>query len=480
MLKAKLILLAVKIVMWATALGIGIWYLSSSLSGASLTYTSVDNFLNAAGVQGGDITTANGCFLCRYISDLFGVLGDATERFWTAMLDSLWVIMVIGFGVFVFVHAIKHIYSAATETAKGDTAEKKIEFKSWFDKVWKQALRIMFVGVLIGGLGASGTESLKIVSNITIKPVMFVGAELSMAATGINTAATCNAIDASSNQSQDLLNPILQPFMCVVGNVNSVMLAGAAGGFALMNYAWLDLGGGVLTWVAGLVLLLMFLIIGFDLFFQILSVVFKLIFLIIFMPLLLAAAAFEETWGPAKGLLGKGVDMLVSSAVRIVAITLKVLVLYTTVSYTADYYFPGPQDDYSAILPPLIGQRPQNPDAQTLSVMNVFSTCERVALSDGEMDKDKFKDCFTARKAAVERVYPGAFDFLADGWDFLLMMSCLFLLYYYAVSPKIDKLLGKDSKEIFDFGTWIKDIGTTVWKAPIEMTKKITDAMGKK
>ena len=96
------------------------------------------------------------------------------------------------------------------------------------------------------------------------------------------------------------------------------------------------------------------------------------------------------------------------------------------------------------------------------------------------MDKDKFKDCFTARKAAVERVYPGAFDFLADGWDFLLMMSCLFLLYYYAVSPKIDKLLGKDSKEIFDFGTWIKDIGTTVWKAPIEMTKKITDAMGKK
>lgn len=51
MWKAKLILLAVKIVMWATALGIGIWYLSSSLSGASLTYTSVDNFLNAAGVQ---------------------------------------------------------------------------------------------------------------------------------------------------------------------------------------------------------------------------------------------------------------------------------------------------------------------------------------------------------------------------------------------------------------------------------------------
>ena len=47
------------------------------------------------------------------------------------------------------------------------------------------------------------------------------------------------------------------------------MLAGAAGGFAMMNYAWLDMGGGAFTWLAGLSLVLMFLIIGFDLFFQI-------------------------------------------------------------------------------------------------------------------------------------------------------------------------------------------------------------------
>ena len=480
MIKAKLILLGVKILMWGVALGVGIWYLSSSLSGASLTYTSVDNFLKAAGVQNGDMATANGCFMCRYVSELFGVLGSATEKFWTSMLDALWIIMVLGFGVFLFVSATKHIFNAAKDTSKGDTAEKKIEFKSWFSKVWKQALRIMVVGVLIGALGMGGTTALKTVSNITIRPVMFVGAELSMAATGVSDAAQCKVLYEESNASQDLLNPILQPFMCVVGNVNSVMLAGAAGGFAMMNYAWLGLGGGVFTWIAGLVLVIMFMVIGFDLFFQILSVVFKLIFLIIFMPLLLAATAFEETWGAAKGLLGKSVDMLVSSAVRIVAITLKVLVIYATVSYAADMYFPGKVDGYSAIFPPLMGKVPKNPDSQTLSVMNVFSTCEQVAMNDNKIDKDLFKDCFTARKAEVEREHPGAFDFLKDGWDFLLMMACLFFLYYYAISPKIDKLLGKDSKEMFDFGTWIKDLGKQAWKLPVEVTKKITDAMGKK
>ena len=66
MLKLKLIVLAVKIIMGAIALGLGIWYLSSSIGGEALTYTSMDNFLNAVGVENGDIATANGCFMCGY------------------------------------------------------------------------------------------------------------------------------------------------------------------------------------------------------------------------------------------------------------------------------------------------------------------------------------------------------------------------------------------------------------------------------
>ena len=126
--------------------------------------------------------------------------------------------------------------------------------------------------------------------------------------------------------------------------------------------------------------------------------------------------------------------------------------------------------------------------------MNVFSTCEQVAMTDGEMDKDRFKDCFTARKAEVERQYPGAFDFLGDGFDFLLMMLCLFFLYYYAISPKIDKLLPAGSiklpvpgenasvsgKEEFDYGAWIHDLGQKIWHVPVQIAEKVTKNMGKK
>lgn len=477
MMKAKLISIAIRVVMWAIALGLGIWYLSSSIGGAALTYTSMDNFMSAIGASD-DIAAANGCFMCGYVAELFTVISDAAEMFWTAMLDNIWILLVIGFGIFLFVYTAQYIFDAAKQTTTLDGGDKKLEFSAWFDKIWRQAARVMMVGAVLGVLGMGGTTALRAITNITITPVMYVGAELSMAATGVTDATQCGAMGAAA--TGDILNPVLQPFMCVMGNLNSVMLAGAAGGFAMMNYAWLGMGGGAFTWVAGLALVIMFLIIGFDLFFQVLSVVFKLVFLIIFLPLLIAAYAFEGTWKLAGNVVGGAINMLVKSAVRIIAISLKVLIIYATVSFAADEFFPGPHDGYSVIMPPFMGQTVQNPDAKTLSVMNVFSTCERVGLADGEMDADKFKDCFTAQRAMVERQYPGAFDFLTDGWDFLLIMFFMFLLYFYVVSPRIDAMLGKDGRELFDFGTWTKDLGKKIWSAPQQIFDAISKAMAKK
>ncbi len=478
-MKAKLISLAIYFIMGAIALGLGIWYLSSSIGGASLTYTSVNGFLTAIGASDGDITNANGCFMCKYVSELFSVIGRATEMFWTTMVDNIWILLALGFGLFLFLYTAQYLFNAAKETSSLDEKEKKLEFKSWFDKVWRQGARVMIVGALMGALGMGGTAALKTVTNITITPVMFVGAELSMAATEISEAAQCPALE-NTDKNDEILNPVLQPFMCVVSNINSVMMAGAAGGFALMNYAWLGMGGGAFTWLAGLGLVILFLVIGFDLFFQIFSVIFKLVFVIIFLPLILAAAAFEQTWSLASGVVKNSIDMLVKTAIQVIGITLKTLIIYAIVSFAADEYFPGPNDGYSAILPPLMGQSVQNPDAQTLSVINVFSTCEEVSLEQGVVNADKFKNCFTARRAEVERKYPGAFDFMSDGWDFLMLMFGIFFIYFYIVKPKIDGILGKDSKEQFDFGGWTKELGKKIWHAPRQIFDYVAKAIGEK
>ncbi len=465
--------------MGAAALGVGAWYLWSSIGGGAVSYMSLDSFLAAIGAcKGGacDIASANGCWLCGYIEKLFGVIGTAAESFWFVMLDSLWVLLGIGFGIFLFYETGKYLYEASKKNATLDESEKKLELKAWFDKVWKQAVRVMIVAALLGGLGLGGKPALKEIANVTITPVMFVGSQLSMAATGISDSAQC-----SLGTSDDILNPVLKPFMCVMGNLNTITLAGAAGGFALMNYSWMDMGGGIMTWLAGLALLIMFLIIGFDLFFKVLNVIFRLVFFIVFLPLIIAAAAFEGTWKLADGVTSRSITMLATSAIRIVSITLKIVILYATVSYAADEYFPGPNDGFNAFLPSgVIDTERTNPDEKTMSVMAVFSTCEKVATVSGEMDKEKFKNCFVAQKAATERKYPGAFDFMKNGFEFLMLMFGLFFLYYYALSPKIDNLLktGKED-EGFNFGTWIKDFGKAAYKAPGQIAEKITGAMKK-
>ena len=309
-------------------------------------------------------------------------------------------------------------------------------------------------------------------------------------ATNLADTAQCGALMTMSEAltqtgavtGAQIIAPIVGPFMCVIGNINGVMLAGAAGGFALMNFAWLGMGGGVLTWVAGLGMVIMFLIVGFNLFFQILSVVVKLVFLIIFLPIFIAAYAFENVWSKTKGLTGGAINMLVNSAIKLVKISLKVLILYTTVSYCADMYFPGDgsTDNYNAILPPILGQEAPNPDAQTMSVMQVFKDCEQAGMVDGQMDADAFMNCFTPRKEAVEAKYPGAFDFLEDGWDFAIMMACLFLLYFFVISPKVDKVLTGTDGEMFDYGKFMGDLTKTTLKLPLKLTDKVIKAVEKK
>ena len=58
-------------------------------------------------------------------------------------------------------------------------------------------------------------------------------------------------------------------------------------------------------------------------------------------------------------------------------------------------------------------------------------------------------------------------------------MIGIFFLYFWVVSPKVDEMFGfgKDSKETFDYGKWIKDFGKTTYEAPGKIYNKIRDKM---
>ena len=176
--------------------------------------------------------------------------------------------------------------------------------------------------------------------------------------------------------------------------------------------------------------------------------------------------------------MNNAIKTLIQSAITILKISLKITIIYGVVFLAADLTYPGPEDGFTTILPPLFGQADKkNADAKTMSVMNVFSTCEKVSLIDGEMDKDKFVTCFKTQRSMVEASYPGAFDFMDDGFDFLMFMIGIFFLYFWVISPKVDKVLGtgKIDKETFDYGQWVKDFGKATYNAPVKAYMTIRD-----
>ena len=482
MIKKWLIEKGIKILICIIVLGIGVWYMSSSIGGASLSYTSVETFMYQIENANPGKSDIPGCFLCGYIGDLFSVLGNATEMFWNSIVHNLWILMAIGFGIFIILHTIQFLRENSTSKDIKNLTDKepKLDFQKWFDKVWKTGVRVLIAGTLIGALNWSGTTALRTITNITVTPVMYVGSVLSMAATGVVSGEKCEMV-TTSEKSEDILKPVLNPFMCVIGNLNTVMLAGAGGGFALMNYAWLNMGGGLFTWIAGLSLVILFLIIGFNLLFQILTVIFKLIFIIIFMPLLIASAAFEKVWGLAKNILNNSIKMLVDSAVSILKISLKICIVYAVV------YFSATQYGFTMIFPPLLKnvqdetftEEHETFKEQSKAVYDVFATCEKASVVNEDIDKDLFKNCFEEKSAVVEAQYPGAFDFMKNGFSFLLFMIGVALLYFWIVSPKIDELLAADSKETFDYGQWLKDFGKTTANAPYKVYSKVKDVIDK-
>ena len=196
------------------------------------------------------------------------------------------------------------------------------------------------------------------------------------------------------------------------------------------------------------------------------------------MPIMIAAAAFEQVWKMAESAMKTTINLLISSAISILKISLKITIIYAIVYFAADQVYPGPEDGFTTILPPLLGQiGHENADAKTMSVMNAFKKKKKVSLSDGQMDKDKFVSCFKTQRSMIEARYPGAFDFMDDGFDFLLFMIGIWFLYFWVISPKVDELLGtdKETKETFDYGQWVKDFGKTVYNAPVNVYTKVRD-----
>jgi len=453
-MKAKIIILLIQIALWIILLSAGMWYMSNALGpGGDLPYVSMPRFLNAIGAcEGGvcNIASAAGCFLCPYMTRLFMVIGEATEILWDAILLHTWLLMVVGLVIYMFWQAYQILWTALKETGKLDAADKTLDFKKWRDSlIGKDGLliRILIAGAFLGIFNYGGHTALRTTADIVIYPAMMVGTSLAMAASNTNQAAVCTM---DYIEADNVMATVANSFMCVIGNLNVVILSGAASGFSMISLSSQGLGGGFFTWLAGMGVVILFLFVGFNIVFKIINVIFNLVFVVIFLPVFIAMYAFEKAWDKyAKGLLDTAIGLVAHSAVRVLGITLEVVILAAFISYAQSETLSS------------------DPAVEYL----IIETCEnRAAQEDGSLDKNIYLACFRMERAS----HPEAFRNVDKGFEFLLAVLLIFFMYHYVLKKKLDEYMGSSDKDdYFKFGTAVREGIFRVGAVPMQIIKRI-------
>jgi hypothetical protein len=481
----------IKIVVW-TLLIIGVVaYYFSSLSGAQLNFSSLTSFLQSTGACTGDtcdISGANGCLLCGQITELINAIGITSGTLFSAIASHLWILLVLGFAIYMIVSAFQTMKESLDNAIgkDGEISDKqndiKFDYTGWWNKLWKLGLRVAIVGMILGAISSNTIGIARTLNEITIKPIMQLGAGISMKLANVPDQMcdmTMSENEKTTIAENNIITPdTIKPMMCVSGLINTVSIAGASGGFVMMNLAWMQ--GEYVLWFLGLLLVIFFAFYGLKLFFELMNVVFQVIFYIIYTPVIIASFAFNGVWPIMKNISSGVIKNLTQLAINMIAITLKIVIFYSIIQFAADKYYPGPVDGYNSIFPPEILQNQTAASASTSDtkpqIANVMMKCEIASKENGVINEEKFKSCWKSE----EKKNPAAFEFLKHPLDFILMLLFLMLFYFYAVESRLTKQFAKFAavgstnfgeqmeKAITNSIGWIEKIGGNFIKGKIK------------
>ncbi|MDR0448903.1 MAG: hypothetical protein LBG89_00370 [Rickettsiales bacterium] len=319
---ARLLPLLMKPLVWLFAIGGALYYYSNALALRPLGNISMD-FSNEI------------CLFCPYIRELVEAVAGAAGATYGAFVRHIWILLILGFGIFMVLSAWKLLKESADKTAELGTDEIKFEIRPWIDGLWKQAVRIAVVGVFLGAVGTLGDAAPRLVSDLTIRPILSMGAYISVKVAQLPENSCPNdVIPGEDRGPHQITSGAMRPLMCMSGILNTITLMGVAKGFETM-----DKGGAennTLLWFLGLATAAVFALYGIRIFFELMNIVFTILFFIMFLPVVIASFAFHETWGIAKNVVDNMLNNVAALAVGMIQIALKLSIFYAIMTFAMD------------------------------------------------------------------------------------------------------------------------------------------------
>ncbi|MCL2629881.1 MAG: hypothetical protein FWD33_04345 [Alphaproteobacteria bacterium] len=324
----RILPLLVKPLIWGSAIFGVAYYYAKSLAGQTPGEPFDLNLLT-------DLAGSDGCLFCPYVQNLIQAVGSVAGQVYTTFINHIWILLVLGFGIFAAKTAYDVLRESMNKTADvTDLGERTFDMAKWVDGLWKQAIRIIVVGVFLGALGGFGMNGAKIISEFTVKPILSIGTFISMKVANIPDSL-CPYEDDQQQQNNEnsIISPsALRPLMCMTGAMNAVALQGAHKGFSTMK----DSNGNPILWLLGLALVALFAMYGLKIFFELMNIVFTVLFFIMFLPIIIASYAFNNVWGISKNVSDNMLNQVTNMAIAMVSISLRFTMFYTIMTFAFD------------------------------------------------------------------------------------------------------------------------------------------------
>ncbi|MBE6448823.1 MAG: hypothetical protein E7018_05970 [Alphaproteobacteria bacterium] len=255
------------------------------------------------------------CWQGRVLNLLYTVIGTTVMKQYDKLSSGSMSLMMIGFAIWVALRLLKFV-SSVTESSPAE--------------IWNEIIRKAFICVLCGSLAYS-SGSLLYVVNYFLMPIYgafleFGSQIMSLSETQISSIKVFNeeivfkmqglgcAIGEDTNASiEGGFPPAYQTTMnCMICTLVDKLRIGRNMAFVAMSM------DGVLPWVTGLLVLLIFWVVGFGFVFYLVDSVFRFGMIILMLPIFIMAYAF----GPTRKWTGIGFSNIMHSAAFMMAFSI--------------------------------------------------------------------------------------------------------------------------------------------------------------
>ncbi|MDR1009155.1 MAG: hypothetical protein LBL52_02785 [Rickettsiales bacterium] len=369
------------------------------------------------------------CPACGVLDKMFDMINTVAMEIYIMIHDIAWILLTMGFALWL----LRRVYD--------DIVGGKGSMDDFAKSVFKKILIIFVIGA---GIGFMDEKEIRTTANSIIEhtavPILQAGTSIG---SSIIDSPICDKLAFPASEATEdgvISKELKEQVLCVASSINIIFFGGLSAARYLFKFSFNPLNShAMLDGLGGMIAALLLGAIFFGLYIWVplmfVDIIFTLAILLAFVPLMIGGFAYEDT----KKFSMTGIEALFGIAWRIIVYCIFLEILYQSLLYVGDAYYPGPVDGFTYMFPDFLNH------STNVAASDAWARC----YNDNIGNAGGLKTCLAA--ARLEFDMPGK-DFSVNAFMPVLGVGILSLM----IMGNMKSYAGLVSGYMFQIGDSIK------------------------